>query len=113
IKVAPTCISPSDLETANLTSTQVDISWTSNGDETSWEVYYGEPGFDPETEGESVEVEDSPETTLSNLSSGTFYEVYVKAICSENDESELSAPMEFVTPCEATALPFTQDFEDV
>ncbi|MGO2358441.1 fibronectin type III domain-containing protein [Mesonia sp.] len=74
---------------------------------------YGEPGFDPMTEGTAVTVDDSPNTTLTGLIADTEYEAYVKSICDTNDESIYTLPITFSTLCEATTVPFTQDFEEV
>lgn len=109
----PSCLKPTDVMAEELTTTTADISWEAGADETQWTVIYGEPGFDPEEEGTEVSVTDDPETTLENLDPGTIYEVYVRADCSESDQSEWEGPISFATNCEATDIPFTQDFEDV
>ncbi len=110
IEVAPTCITPEGLQVSNMTTDQAEVTWTSNGDETSWELIYGETGFDPATAGETVVVNDTPETTLTGLNSGMSYDIYVRAVCSDTDQSAWSDPTSFATLCEATSLPFTQDF---
>src|SRR5699024_6387527 len=80
--------------------------WDAN-DETHWMVYYGEEGFDPETEGESIEVTDEPTVNLTDLEDETTYQVYVKTICGDDEESILIGPISFttnITPPENTRI---------
>ncbi|MBW2961185.1 fibronectin type III domain-containing protein [Mesonia aestuariivivens] len=98
------CETPTDLEITNITATTAEVSWTSNGDETEWEVLYGEADFDPETEGTSF-LDDNGELgiTLSDLIPETTYDVYVRAICSTDDTSDWTTAESFSTlqePCE-------------
>src|SRR5699024_2327121 len=109
VETIPSCMKPTDLTVDGLTTTTADVSWTAGADETEWTAIYGEPGFDPEEEGTEISVTDDPETTLDNLDPSTTYEVYVRANCSESDESEWEGPLSFATNCEATDIPFTQD----
>lgn len=50
-------------------------------------------------------------STVFTLNPNTDYEVSVRAICSETDNSEWSEPVQFTTPCMALPVPYTQDFE--
>ena len=111
IIVAPSCAAPRDLLVSNIGENSVDLSWTAGGSETTWEVVYGEFGFDPETEGESLIVEGEAELSLTGLSNATRYQFYVKAVCGEEDESELTGPVSFTTLCTFTSLPYVMDFE--
>lgn len=114
IEVAPNCLPVTTFSLDNITADSVDLIWEAGESETSWEIAYGEPGFDPETEGESITVDDDMETTLTDLGSGTYYEIYIRANCSDDDQSDWSSePLSFHTLCEATTLPFTQDFDNI
>ena len=97
----PLCNPPSNLSVTNITENSASVSWTENGEASSWEVIYGESGFDPATEGESVFVANNPELNLTNLSPNTAYDFYVEALCSEG-QTELSESENFTTlelPC--------------
>ena len=97
----PLCNPPSNLSVTNITENSASVSWTENGEASSWEVIYGESGFDPATEGETVLVDNNPETNLTNLSPNTNYEFYIEALCSES-QTELSGSASFTTlelPC--------------
>ena len=50
-------------------------------------------------------------TTLTDLQPNTQYYIYLRYECEDEDYSDW-ATFVFRTPCEAIALPYTQDFED-
>ncbi|MDQ7916425.1 fibronectin type III domain-containing protein [Mesonia sp. MT50] len=94
----PSCPKPTDILADNTNSDSADVSWTAGNAETEWEVLYGETGFDTATEGTSVSVTGgTAATTLTGLTSATPYEVYVKAICAVNDESDYAGPLSFTS----------------
>ena len=82
VSMIPSCPKPSDLTVNGTTSTSVTLSWTETGSATSWNVAYGDVGFNPDTAMVNVEiVGTTPSTTIGNLTSGTTYEFYVQADC--------------------------------
>ncbi len=92
------CIIPTNVVVNNITDTSVEISWTSNGDESEWEVFYGESGFDFETEGTSViDDDDTLGEVLDELSPDTQYDVYIRSICGEDSESDWTSVLSFTT----------------
>ena len=108
----PTCPRPSDLTASGFTANSAVVSWTPGGTETEWDVVYGPEGFDPATEGTTVNVDDgNPQTTLTGLTDNTSYQFYVRAICGAGDESILEGPASFTTPCLPAAIPFLEGFE--
>ena len=74
-----TCPEPSNLSSSNLSANSVDLSWTSNGSETNWEIEYGMVGF-THGNGTTVAATTNP-FTLSGLSAVTNYDIYVRANC--------------------------------
>lgn len=97
VEEASGCLRPGALSVGEVTETTAIVSWTENGSATEWEVVYGLAGFDPETQGTTVSVTGTPETTLTGLVSDTGYEFYVRAICGVGEESTLSSPKYFFT----------------
>lgn len=93
----PTCLPPNNLEISNVTETTADLAWNPLNGETEWLVVYGPDGFDPNTAGTSIQVQNTPSTTLTNLISDSPYQVYVKAICDATDQSAFSTPKYFFT----------------
>lgn len=105
------CLNPTGLQADAATPTTADISWTPGGSETEWLVKYGEPGFDPATEGESILVSGSPNVTISELIPAHIYTVFVQAQCGGTDgNSHFAGSLTLKTPpvnddlCNATAL---------
>lgn len=102
VNKAPTCLKPIDVTVSNITETTAEISWTEQGTTNEWTIML-----------DSTEI---PATTnpftLTGLNPSTRYTVKVKAVCSEDDESDWSNEVSFRTECAAVALPFYESFED-
>ncbi|KGO78650.1 hypothetical protein Q763_17395 [Flavobacterium beibuense F44-8] len=98
------CTAPSAIEVTDVTTSTATVSWTENGDATQWEVLYGPAGFDPETEGETVTVEDTTELTLNGLTIETGYDVYVRAVCDVDFTSNWEGPFSFSTTDATTPI---------
>ena len=112
VDLAPSCPDPSDLEVSNISQTSADLSWTPGLSENKWDIIYGPTGFDPQSAGTTLTIQNTPSVTLNNvLTPGTRYQFYVKAICGANDESLLVGPADFVSECSFTTLPYSIDFE--
>lgn len=91
------CAAPTDLAVENLTPESANVTWTPGGEETQWEVAYGTPGFDPEIEGETITVNNTPQATLEDLEPQTNYIVYVRAVCEDDGYSDWSGSVSFTT----------------
>lgn len=108
------CLTPYDIVVSGITTSEASIDWSSETGNTEWEVIYGEADFDPENTGTTIEDNDGElGVNLTDLTSETDYDVYVKAICGSDDESDLAGPESFttlITPpennylCDAIAL---------
>lgn len=88
---APTCNAPSALALVSSSLTSMDVSWTSNGTGTSWEVEYGPAGFTPGN-GTTAITTASP-YSITGLTSATAYDVYVREICGPGDTSSFAGPL--------------------
>ena len=87
-----TCSVPTLVLTGSNSSTTALVSWTETGSATQWEVIYlpqGSPAPGPGTTGTIV---NTNPTTISGLTVGTFYDVYVRSICTSNSQSGWSTP---------------------
>ena len=107
------CPKPTNLAAGNVTPTSATITWLAGGEEIAWTLKYGPAGFDVETAGTELVVETTPSYELIGLTANTAYDVYVKAVCSDTDESRWTK-VSFTTPCVAIVVdadnPFTEDF---
>src|SRR5699024_9970478 len=97
---ASDCAQPGDLAVDDITEDSAHITWTPGSDETEWDVLYGEQGFDPSDPDLVETASDDPEITLVDLDPNTKYEVYVKGICSDSEESPVFGPVLFRTAIE-------------
>lgn len=108
---APSCIPPINVKAAEITSNSAVVSWEMLEQEQEWLLVYGLSGFDYETEGNQISVNNNPEVLLENLEAGEEYDVFVKTIC-EDEESVFQIPvLRFYTQCEAAELFYEEDFE--
>lgn len=108
------CLEPSGLQVANITTTGASISWTAGGEESAWDLYVTDDATvvpDENTTPSYANTSENP-YSLGNLTPGTIYYVYVRAICGDNEMSAWSSPVVFNTECEGMSLPYTYGFED-
>ncbi len=107
------CPVPEDLTISQVTTTSANLSWTIGNEESAWVVRYGVQGFDVTT-GTDINV-NTTSYNLTGLTVNTAYDVYVKAICGENSESEWQQ-ITFRTACDAHEItattPLTETFDD-
>jgi len=84
--------------TANTTSfTSANISWTSQGSESSWNIKYGTSGFDPNvSSGLGNGTSSTNSYTANNLSPNTTYDIYVQANCG-SEQSIWMGPVTITT----------------
>jgi hypothetical protein len=112
----PTCNAPSALALVSSSLTSMDVSWTSNGTGSSWEVEYGPAGFTPGN-GTSAIATASP-YSITGLATATAYDVYVREICGPGDTSSIAGPLNAGTSlCNASSqcayiLDLTDSFGD-
>lgn len=103
-----TCAAPSAVSSSNITTSSVDISYTSGGGTTQLAYAQGS-SLDPDTVGRS-NLSASP-YTLSGLPSATTYSFYLRDSCSATDTSFWVGPYSFTTACGSFNTPYTLNFE--
>ena len=110
VDLAPECPRPTDVAASNIQGTQADISWISpNG--SSFEIAYGPRGFNLDSIYDYTVLSSyTTSTTLTGLTGNTYYDVYVKAHCTET--SEWSRVYTFKTACGIINLPYSENFND-
>ncbi len=92
----PNCSTPTNLSASNAEPTQVDLSWVPNDDELEWTIEYGFIGFEPGTGTELIAT--ATNFTITDLTPGALYDVYLKANCAAGGFSERTDPVFFSTP---------------
>ncbi|MDU0372616.1 T9SS type A sorting domain-containing protein [Hymenobacter endophyticus] len=111
----PTCLPPTNVAVTDITATTATVTFTAaNANGTGYTVVYGPRGFNPATSGTTVSGATSP-ITITGLTSGMPYDVYVRTACGTTETSYLSpAVVSFTTVCVApqiTAFPYSQNFD--
>ena len=86
----PQCMHPTALHTTSVGSDEVSIAWTELGDATSWTVAYGAEGFDPDGDEVSTSSTDETALTLTGLTPGATYDIYVMSGCGSDWEGPLT-----------------------
>ncbi|MEJ6754931.1 MAG: hypothetical protein QNK57_07105 [Flavobacteriales bacterium] len=89
------CLNPTAISIANITSSGSDISWTAGGTETVWDIEYGSSGFSLGS-GTTASVTTNSYNIIG-LSSATSYDVYVRADCGGGMLSNWEGPYNFLT----------------
>ena len=113
VEYLPTCIPVTDVAASNITTNSADITWT--GSLSSPESYVVEYGLHNFTPGTGMTMSTSTtDVSLTGLTDGTTYDVYVYAICSSSDISAASPVIQFSTECDVVnTLPYFMDFENI
>ncbi|WP_341908472.1 fibronectin type III domain-containing protein, partial [Fluviicola taffensis] len=101
------CPQPLNITIQSASSNDVDLTWTVDGAESSWQLQYGPVGFAIGT-GTSVVTSSNPEN-ISGLTSNSFYSVYVRAICGPGDTSLWTGPVSFNTYNQGTYMDWSTD----
>lgn len=90
-----TCDFPSGITVDNITDVSADISWTTGGTETNWEVVV-QPAGTGEPTGSGTPTTNNP-YTATGLTAITDYEVWVRTDCGPDGFSFWSGPIAFRT----------------
>ncbi len=114
ITATPSCLPPTNLNAFGITSTQIVTTFVSPGN--NFIVEYGTVGFTPGTGAAAGggtlvtgPITGSP-VTISGLSVGTTYDIYVRRDCGGGDISP-NRKITATTLCAATNIPYLQNFE--
>jgi len=106
------CIEPSALTEANITTSGADLGWTQLGVTSSWNIEYGASSFVQGT-GTMITGTLTNPYALGGLTENTTYDWYVQADCGGGDVSTWAGPSTFTTLCSVIAsFPAVEDFEN-
>ena len=108
-----TCPAVTNLQVIGMDPDAAQITWTSNGNEEYWDLYWTTSDVAPTAQtNPTVGNTNNPRPWLAGLTPGTHYYAYVRARCSDSDRSVWSAPLEFTIPCPVvTNFPWTENFD--
>ena len=106
------CLSPQNLMVFVENGNDAIVTWTPGLGETQWELLYGAKGFDVDTEGILLTEDVISPYTISGLEFFLFYDVYLRAVCNEEEVSEWSEFFTFNTCVEVVEFPWKESFEE-
>ncbi len=110
VYATPSCLKPMDVATYNVTATTANVSWTARNSENHWQVVAVPHNANPST-GTPIDVYTNP-CQIGNLQENTQYDLYVKAVCDDEEASFWSTVITFSTKCVPTStLPYMEDFQ--
>jgi hypothetical protein len=110
IDLIPSCPKPQSLHVVDATTSSIELGWTEVGSATSWEIVYGDPGFDPNGTSGTVVTATSNPFTVTGLNNSTTYQFYVRSSCGGSDVSYWSNGLQASTTMVPVGLPYTADF---
>lgn len=101
---------PKNLTESEATTHSLTLNWDFTGNETSWEVEYGDYNFETGT-GKVVTTTEQPPFTLTGLEDGRYYGIRVRALAGDavSDDSELLIAS--TKPADKKA-PYTCNFDE-
>ena len=91
----PECVVPTALAVNNISETAATATWTAGGEETAWKLQYKTAAAT--SWGSEIDVITTPSYQMTGLTAGTEYQVRVKAVCGEGDESQWTEAFAFTT----------------
>jgi hypothetical protein len=106
----PTCLAPTNIILNSSTENSATISWVEIGAATEWEIISGQYLLNVNDAIASKNAENTK--LLSDLQPGTWYQVYVRSFCAEDDQSKWTGPYNFTTSCTTFNLPLAEGFEN-
>ena len=92
----PICTPVTNVVASQITSHSAVVDWTPGEGETTWQINYGYRGFQ-QGNGNLITVTSHP-YTITGLEDETDYDVYVRAVCTDEVSSLWSIPATFTTP---------------
>lgn len=104
----PVCQEPTQLSLVLNGISSATLGWETNGTATQWQIQYGASGFEIGT-GTVVTATTNP-YVLTNLTSNTLYQFYVRSVCSTTENSVWTGPFQFRTLCDEVTE-FIENFD--
>lgn len=116
VGAVPTCSRPTAVLATGATSSTLEVSFTSTGN--NFIVEYGAPGFTPGTgaaagTGGTIVTGTASPIVITGLPANTDYDVYVRRVCTAGADYSDNVLSKTRTQCAAVNVPYIQDFTGV
>jgi hypothetical protein len=106
----PSCLPPMNLDTVNVATTSVELSWTELNSATSWVIEYGLSGYTLGN-GNDVSANSNP-FVVTGLNPSANYDFYVRSDCGAGDSSAWRGPYSTYTDCGIAVAPYYEGFNN-
>lgn len=112
VGAAPTCIAPTAVTVAAVTSTSATVNWVASTTPPAggYDVFYSTSSTPPTAVATPNINVAGLNVTLTGLTPATTYWVWVRSRCSSADQSAWSIAAKFTTACVPAAVPFAESF---
>lgn len=112
LRVAPTCIEPLGVISTGATGNTATVSWTPPTTQPAlgYQIFYSTTATPPATAQILNVPANATSYTVPGLLPSTTYNIWVKAICSATNQSDLSDPVSVMTTQIPATLPYLQNF---
>ena len=107
VEPMPDCPGVSNITMAGQTSDSLYITWSENGNATSWTVEYGTTGFTPGAG--TTDIVTTLPYGIGNLNPNTAYDIYITPECTSGTAATRMAT--FRTACRIDTLPYFENFD--
>jgi hypothetical protein len=107
----PTCLPVMDIDTVNVSTTSIELSWTELNSASSWEIEYGPAGFTQGT-GMFATANTNIGFTILGLNPSAQYDFYIQADCGGGDLAAWRGPFSMYTDCGIAVAPFYDGFNN-
>ncbi len=109
------CSAPQNIEVSDIATTTAEVSWNPSVSSPSdgYDIYYNTTGTLPNastTPSDSV-LAGNTSLSLSGLTAGTEYYLFVRADCGSGNTSQWSEVTTFSTLCNSVTFPYSEDFD--
>lgn len=103
------CPPPANLVSTGVTDTSLSATWTAGRSESDWEIEIGVTGFDL---GNGRRISTNTNSyTVQGLDPSTDYDLYYRAVCSQEDSSIWAGPVTLFTICSPVNIPYNENFD--
>ena len=110
ISLAKECAMPDNMVAINITDESATILWDERGNASTWEIVYGPAGFNIAEQ--SPILAEQQTFTITDLKENTLYDVYVRAVCGEEQSDWVNEPLTFRTKQTPANMPYSTNFEN-
>jgi PKD repeat protein len=97
VTVTAPCYAPNSISANNIKSESAELIWSPGYIEAGWNILYDSSGFNPNTDGTLIQGINETSYILTDLTSATTYDFYIRSDCGNGNYSSWAGPATFTT----------------